>query len=133
MSAVRTFFVLAALGGLLALGSVGCEDLLQEPDTGIATPLALFVESGDDQTAEPGSTLPAPLRVRLEDLQSRSVERLRVEWVVLEGSGRVIPRNTFTDEEGITETTWTLGPEAGLQVVEARVGSVTARFEANGR
>lgn len=133
MSAVRSRVVLAALAGLLALGSVACEDLLQEPDTGIATPLTLVVESGDDQTAEPGSTLPAPLRVRLVDLQSRSVERLRVEWVVLEGSGRVSPRTTFTDDEGITETTWTLGPGAGLQVVEARVGSVTARFEANGR
>lgn len=133
MSSVRNPFVLAALVGLLALGSVACEDLLQEPDTGIATPLNLVVESGDDQSAEPGSTLPAPLRVRLVDLQSRSVERLRVEWVVLEGSGRVSPRNTFTDDEGITETSWTLGPEGGLQVVEARVGSETARFEANGR
>lgn len=133
MSGVRSPFVLAALVGLLALGFVACEDLLQEPDTGIATPLTLVVESGDDQTAEPGSTLPAPLRVRLVDLQSRSVERLRVEWVVLEGSGRVSPRNTFTDDEGITETSWTLGPEAGLQVVEARVDSETARFEANGR
>lgn len=133
MSAVRSPVVLAALTGLLALGSVACEDLLQEPDTGIATPLILVVESGDDQTADPGSTLPAPLRVRLADLQARSVERLRVEWVVLEGSGQVSPRNTFTDDEGITETTWTLGPEAGLQVVEARVGSETARFEANGR
>ncbi|HUF88739.1 MAG TPA: hypothetical protein VMR66_02025 [Gemmatimonadota bacterium] len=133
MSAVRSPVVLAALIGLLALGSVACEDLLQEPDTGIATPLTLVVESGDDQTAEPGSTLPAPLRVRLVDLQSHSVERLRVEWVVLAGSGRASPRNTFPDDEGITETTWTLGPEAGLQVVEARVGSETARFEANGR
>lgn len=133
MRAARRPLLLGVLAGLLALGLTACEDLLQEPDTGIATPLTLDIVSGDEQAAEPGTTLPEPLRVRLVDLQSRSVGRLRVEWVVVTGEGRASPRNTFTDEEGFTETTWTLGPGAGLQVVEARVGNEIARFEANGR
>jgi len=128
----RGAVVVLALGAA-TLALAACEDLLQEPDTGIATPLMLSIVSGDEQSAEPGMTIPAPLRVRLIDLQSRSVGRLRVEWVVVEGGGRVSPRNTFTDEEGFTETTWTLGPGEGRQVVEARVGNETATFEANGR
>ena len=133
MRAARRPLLPATLAGLLALGLVACEDLLQEPDTGIATPLTLNILSGDEQSAAPGTTLPAPLRVQLVDLQSRSVGRLRVEWVVVEGGGRVSPRNTFTDADGVAEATWTVGPGAGLQIVEARVGNETATFEANGR
>ena len=122
-----------ALAGLLALGSLACEDLLQEPDTGIATPLSLEVVTGDDQVAEPGTTLPEPLRVQLVDVQRHSVSRLWVEWTVMQGGGRVSARSTFTDAEGFTETRWTLGPGSGRQVVHARVGDVTATFEANHR
>lgn len=125
--------VAIALAGFLALGGLACEDFLQEPDTGIAAPLTLIVVSGDDQFAEPGATLPEPLRVQLVDIQTRSVARLRVEWSVIRGGGRVSPRSTFTDTEGLTEVTWTLGPETGEQTVEARVGNETVTFEANGR
>lgn len=123
-----------ALIGLLSVALAGCEDLLlQEPDTGIAAPLALEVVSGDDQTAEPGATLPAPLRVKLVDLRALPTERLRIEWVVLVGSGKLSPANTFTNGEGIAETTWTLGSEAGRQVVEARFGDESVAFEATGK
>ena len=122
-----------ALAALLSAGLAACEDLLQEPDTGIATRFTLVVVSGSGQMAAPGTTLAAPLRVRLVDLQSHAVERLRVEWIVVRGGGSVSPRNTFTDAEGLTEASWTLGPEAGLQVVQAQLGDETATFEASTR
>lgn len=112
---------------------MACEDLLQESDTGIASPLTVTAVAGDDQVGQPGATLPIPLEVRLADLHAQSVARLRVEWSVIEGSGTMSPRNTFTDDGGLTEASWTLGPEAGRQAVEARVGKGIATFEATAR
>lgn len=122
-----------ALAGLLALGSLACEDLLQEPDTGIAIDLALEIVSGDDQFAAAGATLAEPLEVRLLDLERNPIARLRVEWSVIRGGGSVSPRNAFTDGEGRAATTWTLGPTVGEQVVEARVGNDAVIFTAAGR
>ena len=122
-----------ALAGslLLPAGIYACGDLLQEPDTGIATRFTITVLSGDDQAAPAGTALPQPLRVRLTSLQAEQVERLRVEWVVLEGNGRVEPRNSFTDEEGIAEATWVLGTPPSRQRVMARFDGESAVFEAN--
>jgi hypothetical protein len=38
---------------------------------------------------------------------------------VLSGSGEVEPRNSFSDENGIAEATWTLGASGGSQRVQA--------------
>lgn len=124
---------LAGLGRGIVLTAVvlaGCGDLLQEPDTGIATMITLTSVSGDDQTGAPGQPLPQPLRVRLSHLQGGTTDRLAIEWVVVSGSGRVEPRYSFTDADGIAETTWVLGPQAGRHLVEARFASEVEGFEA---
>lgn len=108
----------------------GCEDLLQEPDTGIAPRLTLIEVSGDDQEGAPGQALPQPLRVRLDDPMGGSVEKLMIEWTVIEGSGRVEPRYSFTDEEGVTQASWTLGTAEGLQRVTATFAGDVETFEA---
>jgi hypothetical protein len=108
-----------------------CGDLLQEPDTGIATRFTIVAVSGDDQSGPAGTALPLPLRARLTSLQAEQVARLRVEWVVVSGDGRVEPRNSFTDEEGIAETTWILGSAPEKQRVMARFDGDSALFEAD--
>ena len=110
---------LAQLAAVLAL--VGCGDLLQEPDTGFGKlPVRLEEVSGNAQTAAPGAALGEPLRVRaLTD--GEPAPRLWVEWLVLAGSGTVEPRNSFSDANGIAETTWILGPSDGPQQVRAFV------------
>ena len=115
---------------LTGIAILGCEDLLQEPDTGIAQRLTLIVVSGNQQTGAPGQPLPQPLRVRLDDLMGGPSERLVVEWNAIEGSGRVEPRYSFTDEEGVAEATWILGPEAGRQRVTAAFSDDVKTFEA---
>jgi len=50
---------------------------------------------------------------------------------VLEGNGRVEPRNSFTDEGGIAETTWILGTSPRKQRVMARFHGDSAVFEAD--
>jgi len=119
-----------AIGLLLAAGIWACGDLLQEPDTGIATRFTIAVLSGDHQTGPAGAALPQPLRARIASLNAEGIERLWVEWVVLEGDGRVDPRNSFTDEDGIAETTWTLGASPGKQRVMARFQGDSVLFEA---
>jgi hypothetical protein len=127
---------MSALGGLgrgIVLAAVvlaGCGDLLQEPDTGIATMITLTSVSGDDQTGAPGQPLPQPLRVRLSHLQGGTTGKLAVEWVAVSGSGRVEPRYSFTDADGIAEATWVLGPQAGRHRVEARFAGEVEGFEA---
>lgn len=125
----RRWLALSAV--LLPAVIYACGDLLQEPDTGIATRFTITVLSGDDQTGPAGTALPLPLRVRLASLEAEQVQRLWIEWVVLEGNGRVEPRNSFTDEEGIAETTWILGSAPRKQRVMARFDGDSAVFEAD--
>ena len=123
--------IVLAAGLLVPAGIYACGDLLQEPDTGIATRYTISVLSGDDQTGPAGAPLPLPLRARITSLNAEGIERLRVEWVVLGGDGRVEPRNSFTDEDGIAETTWFLGSSPGKQRVMARFHGDTVVFEAD--
>jgi len=117
---------------LMALGLAGCGDLLQEPDTGtgIATLVTVTVVSGNGQVGTPGAALPQPVRARLIAQEGGPTERLWVEWVVLEGAGTASPRHSFTDADGIAETTWILGPGPGRQRLQGRFARESATFEA---
>lgn len=118
--------------GLATLALAGCEDLLQEPDSGFASQtLRLEVVSGDGQTGTLGQALPLRLRVRAVDTGG-PLRRIRIEWAPGTGSGTAEPRNSFTDEDGIAETTWILG-DAGKQELRAWLGSTPpAVFQATG-
>lgn len=128
-SGVRSIALRAGL--LLPVAIWACGDLLQEPDTGIATRFTIVALSGDDQSGPAGAVLPQPLRARITPLEAQPVARLWVEWVVLDGNGRVEPRNSFTSEEGIAETTWILGSAPSRQRVMARFDGDSAVFEAD--
>jgi hypothetical protein len=87
--------------------------------------------SGNGQAGSAGTPLPEPVRVRVLDADGEPTPRLWAEWTVIEGSGEVAPRNTFSDENGIAETTWILGPETGPQQVRVFVnGGAPMVFEA---
>ena len=122
--------VLGWLGaGLLA---TGCEDLLQEPESGnTPLPIQLREVSGNGQSGAPGSALPVPLRVRVVGSDEVPRPGLWLEWSVVGGRGSVAPRNAFSDAEGIAEATWVLGPEEGPQKVRAvAVGGTPMEFDA---
>ena len=130
MSDLRALILRGMLAAFVAQIAAGCDDLLQEPDTGIATLLTLTAISGDEQTGAPGQPLDQPLMVRVSHLQGESTERLAVEWAVRSGSGRVEPRYSFTDADGVAEATWILGSGNGRQRVEARFSDDVEVFEA---
>jgi len=50
--------------------------------------------------------------------------------VIVAGSGRVEPRYSFTDADGIAEGRWTLGTKVGVQRIEARFAGEVEVFEA---
>ena len=122
MRTVRRPIVATVAALVLITASVvasGCEDLLQEPDTGFSK-LTMRLEevSGNGQTGAAGQALGEPIRVRLLK-NEQPMPRMRVQWSVLDGAGSAEPRDTFSDEEGMTEATWILGPGAGAQKLRA--------------
>ncbi|HET6361661.1 MAG TPA: hypothetical protein VFH11_06345 [Gemmatimonadota bacterium] len=120
-TAMRRWIARAAVIAVLT-GLTGCGDLLQEPDTGFGKTVVLLEEvSGNAQVGTPGAPLPQPLRVQTVDFEGDPAPRLWVQWSVISGSGDVEPRNSFSDENGIAEATWTLGASAGTQQVQAVV------------
>jgi PKD repeat protein len=112
------------------------EGLAGSPVTFVHTALAgdasrLVIVSGNDQTAEAGSTLPAELVVQLIDAEGNGVPQTAVSWVVATGGGVATPENTTTDGDGRTSTRWTLGGTLGEQRLDAVVSGVgVASFRA---
>jgi VCBS repeat-containing protein len=84
-----------------------------------ANPTALLLISGDAQSAQAGTTLPAPLVVRLVDDKGNGVGGKAITWVFTPGNGSVNPENVTTSPTGFAETSWTLGPGSGSNVVNA--------------
>jgi hypothetical protein len=78
--------------------------------------------SGDGQTGPPGQALPNQLRV-LVTVDGEPQENVTVTWSTTGGS--VAPTSVATDAEGISATTWTLGPTSGAQRAQAALEGAT--------
>jgi PKD repeat protein len=93
----------------------------------------LSIVSGNNQTAEAGTQLPADLVVRLVDAEGNGVPGAGVTWVVGTGGGSVTPENGMTDETGRASAQWTLGATPGQNRVDAVVSGVgVVNFTATG-
>ena len=86
--------------------------------------LRLELTSGDEQSAAPDAELADPLVVRLVDDAGDGVPGRAVAWVVATGEGTAAPPSSDTDAGGFASTSWTLGPESGLQTLNAVVSGV---------
>jgi VCBS repeat-containing protein len=112
------------------------EGLAGSPVTFVHTALAgnaahLAVVSGDNQTGQVGSQLPAELVVRLIDGDGNGVPNTAVAWVVATGGGSVTPTNSNTDSDGRASARWTLGGTLGANRLDAVVSGVgVATFDA---
>jgi hypothetical protein len=89
--------------------------------TATATPAVTTIAmaptgDGDRQTAAPGQALPDQLRV-LVTVDGVPQEDVTVTWSTTGGS--IAPASVATDAEGISATTWTLGPASGAQTAQA--------------
>lgn len=100
----------------LALGACAAPD----------EPVLLFVPSleivaGDAQVDTVARQLPNAITVRVRDSATlRARGGAIVNWVVVQGGGSVFAAVGTTNDSGIAQQRWTLGPIAGAQALEAR-------------
>src|SRR5215813_2933058 len=80
-------------------------------DTGDAPfgALSLSIISGNNQTAPPGTELPAPIVARVEDSRGRPVGGQIVNFVVVSGGGSVFAGAAISGRDGVVQEHWTLG------------------------
>ncbi len=89
------------------------------------------IGSGNDQWELRGSALPEPVVVRVLEESGRPVWGASVRFEPEAGSGRADPGVAKTDTLGLASATWTLGPEQGVQRLEATAGQgLAVTFEA---
>ncbi len=122
--------------GLLTIGVLfaACsDDGPAGPDT---SNLEILILQGDAQFGEPGTLLPVPLEVRVQDLSdNRGEVGVKVRWEVVAGEGAELDQlTTLTDSLGAASVGLTLGPELGAYRVRASVKGMLsgpAEFEAS--
>lgn len=91
----------------------------------LASLASLYKLDGDGQQGRAGRKLNEPLRVRVAN-RCGPVAKMRVDFQVILGGGKVSPTSTITDANGEAICEWELGDESVLQVVGAVVtGDVT--------
>ncbi len=81
--------------------------------------LDLEVTGGDEQTGLVGEELPDPIIVRVTGPDGPAPGVL-INFVVTTGGGHVFAGSALTNSAGEAKERWTLGAEAGENVVEAR-------------
>jgi len=107
--------ILWCSGALVAIA--GCES-----STGTrAAPATLSVVGGDLQTGLVGVQLGVPLSVVVSNSGGAPVANVTVYFQVTEGAGSVSPATATTNENGVAQTTLTLGSQAGDVKVTATV------------
>ncbi len=107
--------IASALAALLS--ACGGADLTLPGD---AQPAHIDVITGDGQAGIAGRALGQPLVVKVTDDIGRPVVGQRVDFSVQSGGGELDPATAQTDIGGRATASWTLGPAAGSQEVEAR-------------
>jgi hypothetical protein len=94
---------------------------------------ALGAFSGNGQSGAPGSTLAAPVVVRITDAGGNVKPGATVTFAVTGGGGSVATASTTTDASGLARTNWTLGSGQCGQTVRATSGTLVADFTASSR
>jgi hypothetical protein len=85
-------------------------------------PTAIEIDSGNNQTGEPGERLGETLKVLVKDNLGNLMSDVIVYFNVTEGGGSI--KNTDTTVGGFAEATWTLGDNSDAQKVEASIKDV---------
>jgi len=100
----------------------------------VGPPSKLTKIDGDGQTAIAGQPVPTPPAVRITDAFDNPIEGVTITFTVNAGGGVLTGAQPKSDTAGIARLgSWTLGPEAGANVLLAtRAGVTSATFSAAG-
>ena len=82
---------------------------------------SIAVVSGDQQQARQAATLPQPVAFRVLDHADNPVPGARVAFAPADGHGAADPDTAGTNDDGVAQTTWTLGDQPGPQSLSASV------------
>jgi hypothetical protein len=93
------------------------------------SPDSLIVVSGDSQTALAGTTLGAPLVVKVTDQFGHAVPNARVSWSS-DTNGAFTSADAATDANGTAQAVYTLGTNPGLQHVVVTVSTAAGAMMA---
>ncbi len=89
--------------------------------------LSFSLVSGDGQQGMVGTTLAQPLVIQATDTRGKPAKNLPVAFLVTSGGGSAAPASASTNNQGIAQTTWTLGTSTAVpQRLEARAVSTNA-------
>ena len=91
----------------------------------VGPPANLAIESGNNQTAVAGSTLPSPLVVKVTDQYGNLLSGITVNFAVTGGGGSLSAASVVTAANGQVQVTWTLGSIEGNNTAQASVGTLT--------
>ncbi len=113
---------------LLAAGWVACsESSTDPPDDQVGPPATVQIFSGNLQRAEVLALLPEQLVVEVLDANGRYVSGETVTFTTTSG-GSLTPAQAVSNAQGQARTSYTLGPAAGEQTVDAAVGNLSTQF-----
>ena len=104
------------------------DDILPDPTNRIPTTLEKI--SGDNQHGLSITPLPDPLVVKVIDQNGIAFEEIVVTFAVIAGDGTLSVTRTTTDENGRAQSTLTLGPNLGTNIVEVSAAGITETFNA---
>lgn len=97
----------------------------------IAGQQRLRYQAGDSQSAKPGAALDMPISVLAEDANGNPLGNTDVSFHMMGGGGSVAGNGAATTgPDGVAGIAWTLGPEPGLNSVEALLGDARIAFHA---
>ncbi len=124
-------------GRLLASGAEdGTVKLWDTSEWILPRPWTLVKISGDNQQGVPGEALTNPYVVEVRDQYGNLLPDAQVAFTVTAGdgklSGRFTTAGTTTDANGRAQSTLTLGPNPGTNIVEASVSGIKTTFNVVG-
>jgi plastocyanin len=103
-----------------ATGLTGTPQAITFDLTGASSgPSAIAIVSGSDQVDTVAHVLPLPLVVRVTDGLGAPVSGAEVSWLRFYGAGTPSAASTFSDGQGVTQVTYTLGPTPGVDSIRA--------------
>ena len=91
---------------------------------GIGTPKTLEIVSGGSQQGQPGTTLGAPFVVVVKDHANKPLANVEVAFSVTRGRGTLSAGSVTTAADGRAQSTLTLGPNPGTNIVTVSVTGI---------
>ena len=106
---------------------------LEVISTHVATGAVVDGISGNNQSGPPGEPLALEFGIQVAPAVAKALGHVQVDWEVVSGGGTLRESSSFTDDGGTARNLLTLGPQPGMNVVQATLpGGATVQFVAEG-